>query len=80
METDKLKSDILSFRQKGGEKLYQAWDSFKSMLMSCPHQHQSNEVLVHTFIKGLEANTKILLDQLQVVRLWKRLMLNFSPC
>uniref|UniRef100_M1DJM3 Retrotransposon gag protein n=1 Tax=Solanum tuberosum TaxID=4113 RepID=M1DJM3_SOLTU len=32
------------------------------MLMSCPHHHQSNEVLVHTFIEGLEPNTKILLD------------------
>jgi len=30
--------------------------------MSCPHHHQSNEVLVHTFIEGLEPNTKILLD------------------
>ncbi|XP_049345100.1 uncharacterized protein LOC125809545 [Solanum verrucosum] len=31
------------------------------MLMSFPHHHQSNEVLVHTFIEGLEPNTKILL-------------------
>ncbi|KAH0698697.1 hypothetical protein KY284_012912 [Solanum tuberosum] len=58
----KLRSDILSFRQKVGENLYQVWDRFKSMLMSCPHHHQSNEVLVHTFIEGLESNTKILLD------------------
>ncbi|XP_015162332.1 uncharacterized protein [Solanum tuberosum] len=61
-KTAKLSSDILSFRQKVGENLYQAWDRFKSMLMSCPHHHQSNEVLVHTFIEGLEPNTKILLD------------------
>ncbi|KAH0773652.1 hypothetical protein KY290_010789 [Solanum tuberosum] len=58
----KLISDIPSFRQKGGENLYQAWDRFKSMLLSCPHHHQANEVLVHTFIEGLEPNTKILLD------------------
>lgn len=32
------------------------------MLMSFPHHHQSNEVLVHTFIEGLESNTNILLD------------------
>lgn len=32
------------------------------MLMSSPHHHQSNEVLVHTFIEGLERNTKIELD------------------
>ncbi|XP_049405017.1 uncharacterized protein LOC125868401 [Solanum stenotomum] len=61
-KTAKLRSDILSFRQKVGENLYQSWDRFKSMLMSCPHHHQSNEVLVHTFIERLEPNTKILLD------------------
>lgn len=32
------------------------------MLLSCPHHYQANEVLVHTFIKGLEQSTKILLD------------------
>jgi len=61
-KTAKLRSDILSFRQNGGENLYQAWDRFKSLLLSCPHHHQANEVLVHTFIEGLEPNTKILLD------------------
>ncbi|KAH0769058.1 hypothetical protein KY290_013039 [Solanum tuberosum] len=61
-KTAKLRSDILSFRQKGGENLYQAWDRFKSLLLSCPHHHQVNEVLFHTFIEGLEPNTKNLLD------------------
>ncbi|XP_015160406.1 uncharacterized protein [Solanum tuberosum] len=61
-KTAKLRSGILSFRQKGGENLYQAWDRFKLKLLSCPHHHQANEVLVHTFIEGLEPNTKILLD------------------
>ncbi|XP_015165453.1 uncharacterized protein [Solanum tuberosum] len=61
-KTAKLRSDILSFRQKGGENLYQAWERFKSMLLSCPHHHQVNKVLVHIFIKGLEPNTKTLLD------------------
>lgn len=42
--------------------MYQAWDRFKDLLISCPHHHQTNEVLVHSFIKGLEPNTKILLD------------------
>jgi len=32
------------------------------MLLSCPHHHQANKVLVHTFIEGLEPNTEILLD------------------
>ena len=61
-KTTKLRSQILSFEQKPGENLYQAWDIFKSLLIGCPHHHQTNEVLVHTFIEGLELNTKILLD------------------
>lgn len=32
------------------------------MLRNYPHHYQSNDVLVHTFIEGLESNTKILLD------------------
>ncbi|XP_049365277.1 uncharacterized protein LOC125830110 [Solanum verrucosum] len=61
-KTAKRMSDILSFLQKGGENLYRAWDRFKSMLLSSLHDHQANKVLVHTFIEGLEPNTKILLD------------------
>ncbi|XP_049382857.1 uncharacterized protein LOC125847236 [Solanum stenotomum] len=34
-KTAKLRNDILSFRQKGGGNLYQAWDRFKSMLLNC---------------------------------------------
>lgn len=61
-KTAKLRSDILSFKKREGENLYQAWDRFKSMLKNCPHHHQANEVLVHTFIEDLDPNTKILLD------------------
>lgn len=32
------------------------------MLISFPRYHQDNKVLVHTFVEGLEPNTKILLD------------------
>ncbi|XP_055824226.1 uncharacterized protein LOC129892666 [Solanum dulcamara] len=61
-KTAKLRAEILSFKQKLGENLYQSWDRFKSLLISCPHHYQANEVLVHTFIEGLEPNTKIFLD------------------
>lgn len=61
-KTTKLRSEILSFKQRPGKNLYQAWDRFKGLLISCPHHYQTNEVLVHTFIEGLEPNTKILLD------------------
>lgn len=50
-KTTKLRSDILSFWQKGGENLYQEWDMFKSTLLSYPHPN------LHW---RLESNTKIL--------------------
>ena len=38
--------------------MYQAWDMFKYLLLSFPHHHQANELLVYTVIEGLEPNTK----------------------
>ncbi|XP_059295653.1 uncharacterized protein LOC132048989 [Lycium ferocissimum] len=52
----------MSFRQKGGENLYQAWERFKGLLRDCPHHHQKNEVLAHTFIESLDAQHKSSLD------------------
>lgn len=42
----KLRSEILSFRQRPGENLCQAWDKFKTAFINCPHHFQANEVLV----------------------------------
>ncbi|XP_059295608.1 uncharacterized protein LOC132048946 [Lycium ferocissimum] len=52
----------MSFRQKNGDILYQAWERFKSLLRDCPHYHQMNEVLAHTFIESLDAQHKSSLD------------------
>ena len=49
-KTGKLRSDILSFLQKVEEIFYQAWDRLESLLLSCPHHHQANEVLVQPLI------------------------------
>ncbi|XP_055800404.1 uncharacterized protein LOC129869830 [Solanum dulcamara] len=61
-KTTKLRAEILSFKQKSGENLCQVRDRLKSLLISYPHHHQANKVLVYTFIEGLEPNTKILLE------------------
>lgn len=58
----KLCSEIASFKQTAKQNLYYAWERFKSFLEDYPHHQQSNEVLTHTFVKGLDHNTKILLD------------------
>ncbi|XP_060180837.1 uncharacterized protein LOC132610532 [Lycium barbarum] len=52
----------MSFRQKNGENLYQAWERFKGLLRDCPHHHQMSEVLAHTFIENLDAQHKSSLD------------------
>ncbi|XP_059301882.1 uncharacterized protein LOC132053794 [Lycium ferocissimum] len=61
-KTARLRGEIMSFRQKNGENLYQAWERFKGLLRDCPHHHQTNEVLAHTFIESLDAQHKSSLD------------------
>ena len=52
----------MSFRQRDGESLYSAWERFKSLLRDYSHHNQSNEVLAHTFVEGLNQHTKIVVD------------------
>nr|XP_016494892.1 PREDICTED: uncharacterized protein LOC107814074 [Nicotiana tabacum] len=61
-KTAKIRSEIVAFKQKAGESLYSAWERFKGLLRDCPHHIQTNEVLAHTFIEGLHAETKIVVD------------------
>lgn len=63
-KTARLRSEILSFREKDGETLYQAWERFKYMLRDFWHHYQTNEVLVHKFIEGLEQHIIIFLDSI----------------
>ncbi|XP_060183225.1 uncharacterized protein LOC132613198 [Lycium barbarum] len=61
-KTARPRREIMSFRQKNRENLYQAWERFKGLLRDCPHHHQTNEVLAHTFIESLDAQHKSSLD------------------
>ncbi|XP_060182342.1 uncharacterized protein LOC132612007 [Lycium barbarum] len=61
-KTARLRREIISFRQKNGKNLYQAWERFKGLLRDCPHHHQTNQVLAHTFIENLDAQHKSSLD------------------
>nr|XP_009612230.1 uncharacterized protein LOC104105587 [Nicotiana tomentosiformis] len=58
----KIRSEIVSYKQKAGESLYSAWERFKGLLRDCPHHNQTNEVLAHTFIEGLHLETNIVVD------------------
>ncbi|XP_060183058.1 uncharacterized protein LOC132613012 [Lycium barbarum] len=57
-KTTRLRREIMSLRQKNRENLYQAWERLKGLLRDCPHHHQTNEVLAHTFIESLDAQHK----------------------
>ncbi|XP_075078852.1 uncharacterized protein LOC142164618 [Nicotiana tabacum] len=57
-----LRSQILGFEQRAGETLRQAWERYKKMLRDCPHHCQTDEVLGHTFVDGLDDASKMNLD------------------
>ncbi|KAF3630217.1 hypothetical protein FXO38_27286 [Capsicum annuum] len=43
-KTARLRSEIVSFKQKPDKNLYYAWECFKVLLRHCPHHQKSNEV------------------------------------
>ncbi|KAK4731208.1 hypothetical protein R3W88_024196 [Solanum pinnatisectum] len=61
-KTSRSRKEILSFTQKNGENMYQAWGHFKQLSNACPHHYQANKVLAHTFYEGLDYNAKVLLN------------------
>lgn len=63
-KTKSLRSQILGFEQRDGETLHQAWERYKKLLKDCPHHCQTDEVLGHTFVDGLEDASNMILIQL----------------
>ncbi|XP_075101669.1 uncharacterized protein LOC142177104 [Nicotiana tabacum] len=61
-KTKSLRIQIPGFQQRDVETLHQDWERYKKLLRDCPHQCQSDEVLEHTFVDGLNETSKINLD------------------
>ncbi|XP_070017814.1 uncharacterized protein [Nicotiana sylvestris] len=61
-KTKLLRSQILGFQQRDGETLCQAWKRYKKLLRDCQHHCQTDEVLGHTFVDGLDEASKMNLD------------------
>ncbi|XP_070055457.1 uncharacterized protein [Nicotiana tomentosiformis] len=61
-KTKSLRSQILGFQQRNGETLQQAWERYKRLLRDFPHHCQTDEVLGHTFVDGLDEASKMNLD------------------
>lgn len=80
VKTGRLRSKILSFKQNTDNNFYHPWERFKTLIRNCLQHQQTNDILAYTFFEELDHNKKFLLDQLQVVRLWRKYMMRFIPC
>ncbi|XP_070009735.1 uncharacterized protein [Nicotiana sylvestris] len=61
-KTKSLRSQILGFEQRDRETLHQAWERYKKLLRDLSHHCQTDEVLGHTFVDGLDEASKMNLD------------------
>ena len=49
----------MSFIQRDGESLHEAWERFKDLQRQCPHHGVPDWLIVQTFYNGLEQSVKI---------------------
>ncbi|GJY58953.1 hypothetical protein Tco_0458845 [Tanacetum coccineum] len=54
--------EINNFQQELNETLYQAWESFKELLLRCPQHYLTDMHEVISFYKGLDVPTRQILD------------------
>ncbi|XP_075098010.1 uncharacterized protein LOC142175325 [Nicotiana tabacum] len=59
---DLARKFLARFFPSGKTAKIRTWERFKGLLRDCPHHNHTNEVLAHTFIKGLHPETKIMVD------------------
>ncbi|XP_075076655.1 uncharacterized protein LOC142163283 [Nicotiana tabacum] len=59
---DLARKFLARFFPSGKTAKIKTWERFKGLLRDCPHHNQTNEVLAHTFIKGLHPEIKIVVD------------------
>lgn len=56
------KSEITHFEQQETESLYDAWERFKLLIHKFPNQNMSNMEQMQNFVKGLQAQVRMLID------------------
>nr|GEU97961.1 hypothetical protein [Tanacetum cinerariifolium] len=54
--------EINNFQQEPNEKIYQAWEKFKELLMKCPQHYLTKTYKVVLFYNGLDVPTRKILD------------------
>ncbi|KAL5568444.1 hypothetical protein UlMin_025019 [Ulmus minor] len=58
----KLQNDITFFQQLEGESLYETWERYKELLRRCPRHGIPFWIQMETFYKGLNAQTRTIVD------------------
>ncbi|XP_073153994.1 uncharacterized protein [Henckelia pumila] len=58
----KLFSNIISFKQKGGESLHVAWTRFKKILRMCSQHNLTQSQQTQTFYNGSDQSVRSMLD------------------
>ncbi|GJY48079.1 hypothetical protein Tco_0438035 [Tanacetum coccineum] len=62
VRTAKKIEEINNFQQEHDETLYQAWERFKELLLSCPQHYLTDMQEVISFYKGLDMHTRQIHD------------------
>ena len=57
-----IRKEICAIRQEGGETLYEYWERFKRLCVSCPHHQISESLIIQYFYEGLTMRDKSMLD------------------
>ncbi|GJW75115.1 zf-CCHC domain-containing protein [Tanacetum coccineum] len=65
--TAKKIEEINNFQQEPDETLYQAWERFKELLITCPQHYLTEMQEVILFYNGLDVPTRLILDSRGVV-------------
>ncbi|GAU39887.1 hypothetical protein TSUD_397240 [Trifolium subterraneum] len=61
-KTAMLRTQIMGFKQKDTESLFEAWERYKDMIRQCPHHGLAEWLIIHTFYNGLLYNTRLTID------------------
>lgn len=61
-KTAEMRAKIVTFNDKEGESLNEAWERFKSLLRECPHHDMGKEMQLHCFYNGLYSHNKMSLN------------------
>ena len=61
-KTAKVRAHITSFSQRSDESIYEAWDRFHDLMLSCPHHNVPDWMLVESFMKGLSKQNRFIVN------------------